>query len=94
MFCGSFAEIVINRGKAWSRPGEVRPFRQPKTYTHARANQQADREGSVMLNLTAYRCTACRHDQVLTIGSYVNPVGEQWWNLDESDYHDEGSVCP
>lgn len=37
----------------------------------------------------AFRCPVCRHDQVLD-----DLRDGRWWNLDESDYHHEGSVAP
>lgn len=89
--CGSFDEQIMNRGRSWSEPGAIRPYRRAKTYRQSEANQKADADGSVMLHLVAYRCPDCRADRVRTFGSFVNTAAELWWDLDESDYTDTGS---
>lgn len=43
------------------------------------------RAGRIVLNLLALRCPDCRHDQVTDL------YGSRVWDLDESDYTNEGS---
>lgn len=42
----------------------------------------------VLAVLMAYRCPDCRHDAVHEHGD------DQWWDLDHTDYGDEGSNNP
>jgi len=84
-FCGSLAEPLFNRGRVWSNPGEVTPFRRPKSYEEAAFNQRARRDGSCLGSLFAFRCPDCRHDSVLE-GSRGD-----LFDLDDSDYTDDGS---
>lgn len=58
--------------------GLLRVWRRTSTGLRAR------RLGSIF----AFRCPDCRHDQVL------DGLDGEMWDLDESDYHDEGSVAP
>lgn len=48
------------------------------------AAEQARRDGVILGRLTAFRCPDCHHDHVLH-------GNDQTWDLDDSDYADEGS---
>ena len=86
--CGSFARPVTNRGRVTRFAG----------ITHdqiAAADAARDRlplgyksrlkgHPGTQHELTTFRCPDCRHDQILDRDGSM-------WNLDESDYSDEGS---
>lgn len=46
------------------------------------------RKPLALWRLYAYRCQDCRHDQVWDM------LTGEWWNLDHTDYSDEGSTQP
>ena len=85
--CGLFEPHTVNLGVIWSKP-RVRPFRRARTYAEAALNSAADRKGTPIGWLFAYRCTGCRFDQVYECNT------KQMWDLDESDYHAFGSHDP
>ncbi len=89
--CGSIEPAQHNRGVIWSEPGEVVPFRRPKSYANAVSNQAARRDGVVLGSLTAIRCPDCRYDTVL--GPERSGLAREVWDLDESDYTDQGSYA-
>jgi len=82
--CGMYEPRSVVHGVIWSPPG-VLPFRRPKTYGEAALNQRAETEGTPLGHLVVWRCTGCRHDQVL------DSRDSSVWDLDESDYNDDGS---
>lgn len=83
--CGSTEQPATCRGAVRSAPGEVVPIRRPRSYTDALENQRAEQRGVVLLTLVATRCPDCLTDQVW------EPRTDAWWDLDDSDYGDEGS---
>lgn len=89
--CRSLAEPAVNHGNAWSRPGEYRPYAKPRDYGQVRANAAADRDGVILASLWASRCPACGHDTVTVFGTTYWPAEPETWDLDPSDYGDEGS---
>lgn len=54
--------------------------------------RRVDKHGVTLLHqyrdLVIFRCRDCRHDRVW------DQRTDQWWDLDPSDYEDEGSVDP
>lgn len=84
--CGTMARPVTNRGHVARWPA----------ITHKQITDADDRSARLphglkhkinplaYYELTAFRCPDCRHDTVLDHDG-------QLWDLDETDYHDEGS---
>ena len=73
--CGSAAAALINTGRLWTDQATA-----PPAIGRARL-----RGGRHLVGLiTAFRCPTCRHDTVL------DPDGQQW-DLDDTDYTDDGS---
>jgi hypothetical protein len=73
--CGVTVACLINIGRIWT--GEASA---PAAIGRARL-----RRGQHLVGLiTAFRCPVCRHDSVL------DPDGKQW-DLDVTDYTDDGS---
>lgn len=91
--CGHIASHhVLNTGVVMSEPGEVIPYRRPRTYAQAAANQAAERDGVGLGRLVAFRCPNCSHDTVSSM-SRTAP-GVEVWELDDTDYGDAGSNPP
>jgi predicted RNA-binding Zn-ribbon protein involved in translation (DUF1610 family) len=57
------------------------------TEEHARCNtgKVVNHNGLIVTNLALFRCMTCGFTEVWDMGT------DQWWELDESDYSDEGS---
>lgn len=73
--CGSADARMINVGRVWTDPDTA-----PPAIGRARL-----RRGHHLVGvLSAFRCPGCGHDSVL------DPNG-QLWDLDETDYTDDGS---
>ena len=86
--CGSLNGRRWCRGTVIAAPGEVVPFSRPRSYAEAAHNQRAERRGVVVTSLILQRCPDCGFDTVW------DTKAAQWWDLDDSDYGDEGSVHP
>lgn len=83
--CGSLAEPTTNRGRV-ARSGIT--TRQQIAARDASRRQLGWASHNLrtlaVYRLTAFRCPDCRHDRVLENLT-------TWWDLDESDYTDDGS---
>ena len=86
--CGSLARPVTNRGRVARFGGITHDMiaaadaardRLPTAHQH-----RIKGHPRALYELTAFRCPDCRHDQILDRDGSM-------WNLDESDYSDEGS---
>lgn len=86
--CGSLARPVTNRGRVARFGGITHDMiaaadaardRLPTAHQHRLKGHPR-----ALYELTAFRCPDCRHDQILDRDGSM-------WNLDESDYSDEGS---
>ena len=86
--CGSLARPVTNRGRVARFGGITHDMiaaadaardRLPTAHQH-----RIKGHPRALYELTAFRCPDCRHDQILDRDGST-------WNLDESDYSDEGS---
>ena len=73
--CGTTRPRLINIGRIWTDQASA-----PAAIGRARLHQN----GHLVGLITAFRCTACNHDSVL------DPHG-QMWDLDPTDYTDDGS---
>ena len=87
VLCLSVDEAMVTSGGILAEPGEVVPIRRPRTAYDALVNQRAEKRGAWIGVLYAFRCRECGHDQVLD-------GDDNWWDLEDSDYGDEGSVAP
>lgn len=77
-FCASDQAPRINFGRIWTDPATA-----PAAIGKARLHNGRHLVGT----LTAFRCPDCNRDRVLdSIGS-----SGKWWDLDETDYTDDGS---
>lgn len=72
--CASIAERPCNRGTA-----RINPRTQLDLLRAGRTGR------AILITLVAFRCTDCRHDQVLEVST------GKWWDLGPDDYQDEGS---
>lgn len=86
--CGSLARPVTSRGRVARFGGITHDMiaaadaardRLPTAHQH-----RIKGHPRALYELTAFRCPDCRHDQILDRDGSM-------WNLDESDYSDEGS---
>ena len=86
--CGSLARPVTNWGRVARFGGITHDMiaaadaardRLPTAHQHRLKGHPR-----ALYELTAFRCPDCRHDQILDRDGSM-------WNLDESDYSDEGS---
>lgn len=73
--CGSLRDRLFNVGRIWTDPAAA-----PPAIGRARLRRGRHLVGII----SAFRCTECGHDSVL------DPTGTEW-DLDETDYTDEGS---
>lgn len=84
--CGSLAARLLNRGRVAMSALVTHELiaRRDAERDRLPLDVQHRRPGVALYRLHAYRCVDCRHDQVLE-------GLDTWWDLDESDYTDEGS---
>lgn len=76
--CGSSRPRLLNVGRLWTDPQTA-----PPAIGVARL-----RRGKHLVGImSAFRCPDCGHDTVL------DPAGQEW-DLDETDYTDDGSTAP
>jgi hypothetical protein len=73
--CGTTAACLTNIGRIWTDETSA-----PAAIGRARLRGDRHLVGLI----TAFRCPGCRHDSV------VDPDGQQW-DLDDTDYTDDGS---
>ncbi|GAT07597.1 hypothetical protein H7I77_25405 [Mycolicibacterium novocastrense] len=73
--CGSTRPPLINSGRIWTDPATAPP---------AIGRVRMRRGRHLVGRITAFRCADCEHDTVL------DPNG-QMWDLDPTDYTDDGS---
>jgi predicted RNA-binding Zn-ribbon protein involved in translation (DUF1610 family) len=87
-FCGSTAEPGISLGLVQPKPGEQTTI--TRTVKAKRSGREYGREVDVdawaIYWLAAFRCPGCSHDVVWDRRT------DEWWDLDEQDYTDEGST--
>lgn len=74
-FCGSKKPPTINLGRVWTDPTNSPP---------EISRGRLDKGRHLVANISAFRCPDCRRDHVLDSGGNA-------WDLDETDYTDEGS---
>jgi hypothetical protein len=95
--CGSDKEQALNLGVVHPLPGdEMTTLRRVKS---KRTGREYDRQVTVpahpVFRVTAFRCVDCGHDQVCDHGTGEQKWDEaEWWDLDETDYSDDGSNDP
>jgi hypothetical protein len=77
--CGAIGERAINSGK------RLRTFRKEQRTKSGAIYLSTQRYRRPVRDLFAFRCRHCGHDQVLDTST------DQLWDLDPSDYSDEGS---
>jgi len=88
--CGdvSGVEPSINLGIVAPLPGEKMTV--PREVKSKRSGREYVRNVEVdawpLIQLVAFRCANCGHDQV------HDQRTDEWWDLDEQDYGDEGST--
>ncbi|CAN3131962.1 hypothetical protein ACNUDN_29000 [Mycobacterium sp. smrl_JER01] len=73
--CGSHQDPHMNLGRVWTEPGMVRAIRRA----------QLSNGRHLVAHLAAFRCPDCEHDHVIDL------VNDQAWDLDTTDYTDDGS---
>jgi DNA (cytosine-5)-methyltransferase 1 len=75
--CGSRRDPLINLGRIWTEPGTVLAI----------GRSRMNRGRHLVANIAAFRCPDCGRDHVL---DGIGPDA-QAWDLDETDYTDDGS---
>lgn len=87
--CGSIAPRSQNRGLVAHSPRTTREQLDDDAENRRRLGSLSHKRKRLdTLRLYAFRCPDCRHDQVLDLET------DEFWDLDHTDYGDEGSVRP
>lgn len=84
--CRSEQEPMVNLGLLHPKPGETFEVERSRRLRSGRQwTELVDVSAWPVIHLAAFRCPECRCDQV------HDSRDDSWWDLDPSDYADEGS---
>lgn len=84
--CGSTRPRLWRFGAVYSPP--IATQRRARSYGDLVVNQLEARDGRIVGNLFVQRCSECGHDQVWERSGDDEGA---WWDLEDSDYSNEGS---